>query len=79
MQKIKLKKDWLTIGLLILLLAACYPNEDFFVEELDLVVTNYDVDEDYSRFRTFAVHKYFTRYSTICPYFIRRGIFIAII
>jgi len=55
MQKIKLKKDWLTIGLLILLLAACYPSEDFFVEELDLVVTNYDVDEDYSRFRTFAV------------------------
>lgn len=55
MQKIKLKKDWLTIGLPILLLAACYPSEDFFVEELDVVVTNYDVDEDYSRFRTFAV------------------------
>jgi len=43
------------IGLFALLLYSCYPSEDFFVEELDVVVTNYDEDEDYSRFQTFAV------------------------
>ncbi len=36
-------------------LSGCYPSEDFFVEELDLVVTNYDEEENYARFTTFAV------------------------
>jgi hypothetical protein len=43
------------LGLVILLLPGCYPSEDFFVEELDLVITNYDEDENFSRFMTFAV------------------------
>jgi hypothetical protein len=55
MVKLKLKTEWLILSFLILMIPGCYPSEDFFVEELDLVVTNYDVDEDYSRFRTFAV------------------------
>ena len=51
------KRYWqrVTIGLLALLLTRCYPSEDFTVEELDTVITNYDEDEDYSRFTTFAV------------------------
>jgi hypothetical protein len=55
MIKVKLKTEWLILSFLILMIPGCYPSEDFFVEELDLVVTNYDVDEDYSRFRTFSV------------------------
>ena len=43
------------LGLFILLLTGCYPSEEFTVEELDLVVTNYDETENYSRFTTFAV------------------------
>ena len=55
MQKVKLKNEWLIIGWMTLLLLGCYPSEDFTVEELDLVVTNYDEEENYSRFQTFAV------------------------
>lgn len=55
MLKVKLKSEWFILSFLILMFPGCYPSEDFFVEELDIVVTNYDVDEDYSRFRTFSV------------------------
>ena len=51
----KLKFKWLLYTLAALLVQACYPSEDFFVEELDLVVTNYDEEENYARFTTFAV------------------------
>ena len=51
----KLKPRWVFYIAALGLLQACYPSEDFFVEELDLVVTNYDQDEDYARFATFAV------------------------
>jgi hypothetical protein len=51
----KLKSKWPLYALVALALQACYPSEDFFVEELDLVVTNYEEDENYARFTTFAV------------------------
>ena len=50
----KIIKPWILPGLL-LLMSACYPSEDFTVEELDLVLTNYDEEENYARFTTFAV------------------------
>ena len=49
------KQKLLLFGGMVLLLAGCYPSESFTVEELDLVATNYDENENYARFTTFTV------------------------
>jgi len=41
--------------LMLLIMAGCYPAEDFTVQELDSVITLYEPEEDYGRYTTFSV------------------------
>ncbi|MDH3708292.1 MAG: DUF4136 domain-containing protein [Cyclobacteriaceae bacterium] len=45
----------LVYGLIFLLLSSCYPTEDLFVEDLDIVVTTPDESVDFTNFQTFAI------------------------
>ena len=47
--------NWLILGLVVILMARCYPSEDVTVSDLDLVVTVPNEQVDFSTFKTYSL------------------------